>query len=118
LCYVSAGVQAERRPPLATCAGCIAVCWRPDGAAPNTSCGALVAVTTRAATALGRLYDLETSLDPRTALGKGEHARTPCSREYQLSGVGFLREAREKCLSTGHYLSQALDFIEMVSGLP
>src|SRR6266446_5612593 len=35
-----------------------------------------------------------------------------------LSGVGFLREAREKCLSTGHYLSQALDFIEIVSGLP
>ena len=35
-----------------------------------------------------------------------------------LSGVGFLREAREKCLSTGRYLSQVLDFIEMVSGLP
>jgi hypothetical protein len=28
-----------------------------------------------------------------------------------------LREAREKCLSTGHYLSQVLDFIEMVSWL-
>jgi hypothetical protein len=31
--------------------------------------------------------------------------------------AGFLREAREKCLSTGQYLSQVLDFIEMVSGL-
>ena len=38
-------------------------------------------------------------------------------REGELSGVGFLREAREKCLSTGHCLSQVLDFIEMVSVL-
>ena len=35
-----------------------------------------------------------------------------------LSGVGFLREAHEQCLSTGHYLSQALDFIAMASWLP
>ena len=45
-------------------------------------------------------------------------AAVPWPGRGLLSGVGFLREAREKCLSTGHYLSQALDFIEMVSGLP
>ena len=44
-------------------------------------------------------------------------AGCPARRGYGLSGVGFLREVREKCLSTGHYLSQVLDFIEMVSGL-
>jgi hypothetical protein len=38
-------------------------------------------------------------------------------RARVLSGVGFLREALEKCLSTGHYLSQVLDFIGMVSWL-
>jgi hypothetical protein len=32
--------------------------------------------------------------------------------------AGFLHEARETCLPTGHYLSQVLDFVEMVSGLP
>src|SRR6266702_7436723 len=37
-------------------------------------------------------------------------------RSY-LSGVGFLREARERCLSTGHYLLQLFDFIEMASWL-
>ena len=31
-----------------------------------------------------------------------------------LSGVGFLRQAREKRLSTRRYFSQPLDFIEMV----
>jgi len=30
-----------------------------------------------------------------------------------LLGVGFLRQAREKRLSTGYYFSQPLDFIEI-----
>jgi len=38
------------------------------------------------------------------------------SSSPSLSGVGFLREAREKCLSTGHYLSQALDFMRWSLG--
>ena len=35
----SARLEAKRRPPLATCAVCIAVCWCPHVTAPNTSCG-------------------------------------------------------------------------------
>jgi hypothetical protein len=40
----------------------------------------------RAETALGCLYDLETSLYPRTALCKGESARSPFSSACQGRG--------------------------------
>ena len=49
----SAGVQAERRPPLATCAVGMAVGWCTNAAAPHPSCGARAVVTTRAEPAGG-----------------------------------------------------------------
>ena len=82
----SAGIQARRRPPLATCSVVIAVCWCPKAAAPHTYCGSRAAVTTRVETARGRLYDLDTALSPRTALCQGANARSPFSRACQGRG--------------------------------
>jgi hypothetical protein len=48
-------------------------------------------VMTSAETALGSLYDLETSLYPRTALCKGENERSPFSSECQGRGRGSPR---------------------------
>ena len=49
-------------------------------------------VTTSAETALGGLYDLETSLYPRTVLGKGGAERVPFARESQARGRGSTRQ--------------------------
>jgi len=49
-------------------------------------------VTTSAETALGGLYDLETSLYPRTVLGKGVAERVPFAREAQALGRGSTRQ--------------------------
>ena len=46
--FFSAVGQAERRSPLATCAGFIAVGWCPHGAAPNPSRGARAMTLARA----------------------------------------------------------------------
>src|SRR5215475_9990572 len=43
-------------------------------------------MTTRAATALGGLYDLATALDPRTVLGHGGAERGPVARESPARG--------------------------------
>ena len=49
-------------------------------------------VTTSAETALGGLYDRETSLDPRTVLGKGVAERVPFASESQARGRGSPRQ--------------------------
>ena len=49
-------------------------------------------MTTSAETALGGLYDLETSRDPRTVLGKGVAARVSFASESQARGRGSTRE--------------------------
>jgi len=49
-------------------------------------------VTTSVETAPWGLYDLETSLDPRTVLGKGVAARVPCASESQARGRGSTRQ--------------------------
>jgi hypothetical protein len=84
----SAGVQAERRPPLATCAVFLAVGWGTHAAAPHPSGGALAGVPTRAETARGGLSTLATSLAPRTVLGQGVAARVPCASASQARGRG------------------------------
>src|SRR5262245_12794360 len=49
-------------------------------------------MTTSAETALGGLYDLETSLDPRTVLCKGVAERVPFASESQARGRGSPRQ--------------------------
>ena len=88
----SAGGQTERHAPLATCSVFIAIGWCPNVAAPNTYCGSLAVMTTSAETALGGLYDLETSLSPRTVLGKGVAERVPFASESQAWGRGSPRQ--------------------------
>jgi hypothetical protein len=70
----SAGVQAERHPPLARCAVFIAVGWCRNMAAPHTSRGApalQMAATERRGMALGAL---EPSRHPHPVLRKGKAA--------------------------------------------
>jgi hypothetical protein len=90
-CAFAAVIQAQRRSPLATCAVFLSVRRRTAGAAPHTYGGALGAVTTSAETTLGRLCDLETSLDPRTARCKGETEGHPFSSEGPGRGRGSPR---------------------------
>ena len=66
--FFSAVLQAKRRPPLATCAVCLAVCWGTNVTAPHTSCGASAigrAGTERMARVRGAL---ETALSPPLVL--------------------------------------------------
>ena len=86
--WFSAAGQAERRPPLAPCAGGMALGWRTAGAASNPSGGARVAVTTRAETARGRRDARAPALDPRPALGQGAQAWPPFARACQGRGRG------------------------------
>jgi hypothetical protein len=70
----SAGVQAERHPPLARCAVVIAVGWCPKAAAPHTSRGSPaigMALTARVGLVL---CALATSLYPHTVRLKGRAA--------------------------------------------
>ena len=49
-------------------------------------------MTTSVETALGGLYDLETSLYPRTVLCKGVAERVPFASEAQARGRGSTRQ--------------------------
>ena len=71
-------------------------------------------MTTSAETALGGLYDLETSLYPRTVLGKGVAERVPFASESQARGRGSPRQrdttsaSRQEPERTSHQRPQEL----------
>ncbi len=90
--FFSAVLQAERSPSLATCSVFIAVSWCTNVATPNTYGGSLAAVTTSAETTPGGLCDRETSLYPRTVLGKEAAERVPFASEFQARGRGSTRQ--------------------------
>ena len=54
-------------------------------------------MTTSAETALGGLYDLETSLYPRTVLGKEAAERQACASEAQARERGSTRQPDTTC---------------------
>jgi hypothetical protein len=72
---VSAGVQAERRAPLAMCAGCMAVDRCPKAATPHTYGGALARQHARAAGRAVTRCGLATSPSPPTGLFHSRAAR-------------------------------------------
>ena len=89
--FFPAVLQAKRRPPLATCAVCLAVCWGTNVTAPHTSCGASAigrAVTERMARVRGAL---ETALSPHTVLRKPWGGTSVGAREAQGRGRGSPR---------------------------
>jgi hypothetical protein len=88
----SAGVQAERRSPLATCAVCLSGCWCSDGAAPHPYGGARAAVTPRAETTPSDFCDLETSRYPGTGRCQEAAERPAFAREAQARGRGSPRQ--------------------------
>jgi hypothetical protein len=90
----SAGVQAERRAPLATCAGCIAVDRCPKAATPHTYGGALARQQARAAGRAVTRCGLATSPSPPTGLFHSRAARRTCAREAQARVRG--RHLRER----------------------
>jgi hypothetical protein len=90
--FFSAVVQAERSPPLATCAVFLCVDWCTNVATPHTSGGSLAAVTPSAETTPSGCCDRDTYLSPPTILCQEAAARQAFAREAQARGRGRPRQ--------------------------